>query len=141
MNLTLTADFQRSYRSKKGNVTFVYQVGGTPDALAEYEDVQGEFYRESEEKFPLYFTTRFFGKKGTLIITPNKKVVPDMSKFDMASSLSEQYGGNLGQALANSAAAELMGAPPDVPVAPTNVEPVKEPAPMEAYTDEQDSEA
>jgi len=114
----LKVKFVRSYRSKKGNVTFVYTVTGTDKQLEEYNEIQGDFYREDDDGNALWFTTRFIGKIGNLIITPNNKCVPDMSKFDMASSLAEQYGGNLGQSLANQAAAELLGVSPAAETAP-----------------------
>lgn len=104
------ATFVRSYKSKKGNTTFVYNVSGNEANLAKYKQIQGDFYREDEtSKKPLFFTTRFVGDNVSLIITPNDKIVPDMSEFDKASSLANQYGGNLGQALASAAANKLMG--------------------------------
>ena len=106
----VNATFVRSYKSKKGNTTFVYSVTGNEANLAKYKQIQGDFYREDETtKKPLFFTTRFVGDNVSLIITPNDKVVPDMSEFDKASSLATQYGGNLGQALASAAANKLMG--------------------------------
>lgn len=103
----------RSYRSKNGHVTFVYAVSGTKDQLASYKETQGDFYREDDKTgSPLWFTTRCIGQTGTLLITTNGNVVPDMSKFDQAASLASQYGGNFGQELAKAAAAMLTGATP-----------------------------
>ena len=99
----------RSYKSKKGNTVFVYGVTGSPEQLAAYKKAQGENHREDESGNALWFTTRCVGKSGTLIITTNGKVVPDMSAFDQAASIAAQYGGNFGEALAKQAAAELLG--------------------------------
>ena len=99
----------RSYRSKNGNVTFVYSVSGKASDLESYKNAQADFYREDEEGSPLWFTTKCIGETGTLIITTNGKIVPDMSAFDRANSLAEQYGGNLGQELARGAAQALLG--------------------------------
>lgn len=100
----------RSYRSKNGNVTFVYVVTGSESQLAEYADAQGEHYREDDTTGKaLWFTTRCIGDDGTLIITTNGNVVPDMSEFDKQASLVEQFGGNFGEALANAAVANLLG--------------------------------
>lgn len=97
MNIT----YLRSYRSKKGTPTFVYNVEGTKDELKQYKDSQGTYYREdSESKKPLFFTARYVGEKGTLLITSNGNCVPDMSEFDKQASLAAQYGGNLGEQLA-----------------------------------------
>ena len=99
----------RSYRSKNGNVTFVYTVSGSAEQLAAFKEAQGEFYREDESGKPLWFTTRFIGDNGTLVLTTNGNIVPDMSALDKAESLVKQYGGNLGQELAKAAAQQFMG--------------------------------
>lgn len=99
----------RSYTSKNGNKTFVYAVSGTKEELEKYKAAQGENYREAEDGTPLWFTTRSVGTSGELIITTNGKIVPDMSAFDNAASLAKQYGGNLGEALANHAVSALLG--------------------------------
>lgn len=106
----------RSYTSKKGNKTFVYAVTGSKEQLAAYKEAQGENYREAEDGTPLWFTVRCVGERGTLIITTNGKVVPDMSAFDQAASIAAQYGGNFGQELARMAAASLLGAQHNTPV-------------------------
>jgi len=110
----------RSYRSKAGNVTFVYSVTGSKDQMEAYKTAQGEYYRESDEGVALWFTTRCIGNTGNLIITTNGNVVPDMSAFDQAASLVAQYGGNFGQELAKSAVANLIGHASSS-VAPTSV--------------------
>jgi hypothetical protein len=121
MNVSL----MRTYRSKKGNVTFVYGVSGSAEDIAKFKEIQGEYYREDDNGKTLWFTTRCIGQSGSLIITTNNKIVPDMSKFDQAASLAKQFGGDLGQSLANAAAAQLLGhsapeaapAPAAIPVA------------------------
>jgi len=99
----------RSYRSKNGNVTFVYGVTGSKKALEQYKTIQGDFYRADDDGKALWFTTRCIGKSGSLLITSNNKVVPDMSAFDEASSLASQYGGNFGQELAKATAQQILG--------------------------------
>jgi hypothetical protein len=105
----LQVKFVRSYTSRKGNKTFVYVVTGKAEDLAEYKALQGDNYREDEQGNPLWFTTRFAGTNVDLIITTNKKIVPDMSEYDQAASLAEQFGGNLGEAIAKAAAEKLIG--------------------------------
>ena len=108
--MSLSVKMQRSYKSKNGNRTFVYTVSGKPSDIEAYKEAQGEFYREDDNtNNPLWFTTRCIGKTGTLIITDNGNVVPDMSEYDEAASLAEQYGGNLGEMLAREAAQRLLG--------------------------------
>ena len=101
---------QRSYKSKNGNRTFVYTVTGSNAEMEDYREAQGEYYREDEKtNQALWFTTKCIGKAGTLLITDNGNIVPDMSEFDEAASLAEQYGGNLGEMLAREAAQRLLG--------------------------------
>lgn len=99
----------RSYRSKNGNATFVYGVSANATDLESFKLAQGDYYREDSDGTPLWFTTRCVGQAGQLIITTNGNVVPDMSAFDQAASLAEQYGGNFGQELAKSAAQAILG--------------------------------
>lgn len=98
----------RSYRSKNGNPTFVYKVSGSKEQLAAYKKAQGDFHRTDDDGNPLWFTTRCIGKAGTLIITSNGNIVPDMSAYDQAASLAAQYGGNFGAELAKAAASGLV---------------------------------
>ena len=108
--MSLSVQMQRSYKSKNGNRTFVYTVSGKPSDIEAYREAQGEFYREDDKtNNPLWFTTKCIGKTGTLIITDNGNIVPDMSEYDEAASLAEQYGGNLGEMLAREAAQRLLG--------------------------------
>lgn len=117
--LNMKIKLMRSYKSKKGNTVFVYGVSGTPEQLAAFAKAQGENHRTDESGTPLWFTTRCVGDSGTLIITTNGKVVPDMSEYDKAASISAQYGGNFGQELAKLAAEKLVGSSRNVS-APVN---------------------
>jgi hypothetical protein len=99
----------RTYRSKKGTPTFVYSVSGTKEQLAAFKKAQGDYYREDESGTPLFFTTRYIGEEGTLMITSNGNLVPDMSEFDKQASLVAQYGGNFGDALAKQGVNKLKG--------------------------------
>lgn len=113
----------RSYRSKNGNATFVYVVSGNESDLEAFKTAQGDYHRVDEDGNPLWFTTRCIGPQGKLIITTNGNVVPDMSAFDQAASLAEQYGGNFGAELAKAAAAALVGGTASTPQAtPAKVE-------------------
>ncbi len=112
----------RSYRSKNGNATFVYGVNGTDADLASFKEAQGDYYREDTDGTPLWFTTRCVGDNGSLIITTNGNIVPDMSAFDQAASIASQYGGNFGQELAKQAAQSILGHTPSAPAQVESVE-------------------
>jgi hypothetical protein len=99
----------RTYRSKNGNPTFVYQVEGTKEQLEAFKKSQGDYYRTDDDGNPLFFTTRYIGEEGKLIITSNGNVVPDMSEFDKQASLVSQYGGNFGDVLAKQGINKLRG--------------------------------
>tara|TARA_R110000868_G_scaffold126384_2_gene333419 strand:- start:57 stop:413 length:357 start_codon:yes stop_codon:yes gene_type:complete len=106
----LKATFLRDYVSGNGNPTFVYAVSGEKEGLKAYEKAQGKFYRVDEKTGEiLWFTTRFIGDAGKLVITSNGNVVADMSAFRKAESLATQFGGNLGEQLAKQAAINLLG--------------------------------
>lgn len=115
----------RSYRSKNGNPTFVYGVSGSDADLTAFKNAQGEYYREDDNGTPLWFTTRCVGNTGSLIITTNGNVVPDMSAFDQAASIASQYGGNFGAELAKMSAAQILGG------GATASEPAKADAPVQ----------
>lgn len=116
----LTAKLTRSYKSKKGNTVFVYTVSGNEQELSDFAAAQGDNHRVDEATGKaLWFTTRCIGDNGTLIITSNGNVVPDMSAYDQAASLAAQFGGNLGEQLAKTAAARLLGVSEPV-AAPVN---------------------
>lgn len=92
-----------------GKLVFRYAVTGSKEQLEAYKEAQGENYVETEDGVPLFFTTRFAGKAGSLIISSNGSVSADMSEFDQAASLIEQFPGPLGQAIAAATAQKLMG--------------------------------
>jgi hypothetical protein len=110
----MKASFLRQYRSSKsGNIVFVYGVTGSAAELETYANVQGDNLRTDEKTGKsLFFSNRFFGKSGDLIITDAGKVVADMSHFDQQASLVAQFGGDFGKALADAAAAALLGNKP-----------------------------
>ena len=111
----------RSYVNENGNRVFVYKVSGTKDELEKYEAAMGEHFRKDDHGVPLWFTTRSAGPQAELIITPNGKVIADMSAFDHAASLAKQYNGNLGSELAKVAAEKLLGSNNVTPAPVTSV--------------------
>ncbi len=82
------------YVSKKGTTVFRYIVKGTPAELLEYKAIKGENHREDTIlKEPLFFSTRFAGKKAELRKTSDgKDVVVDDTEMVMFKSLVAQYG-------------------------------------------------
>lgn len=111
----ISVKYSRDYVSKAGNTTFVYTVDGSKEELAQYQKAQGKFYREADGKgqepagTPLWFTTRYIGEAGKLVISNKGNVVADMSEFRKAQSLSEQFGGDFGQEIAKVSAQNLLG--------------------------------
>lgn len=109
----LNVTFKRSYKSAgKGNTVFVYSVKGNATSLEEYKAALGDNYREEADGTPLWFTIRSIGQKGTLIITSKGKVIPDMSAFEQAASLANQFSGKFGEELAKASIAQLLGTSP-----------------------------
>ena len=109
----MQANYERQYTSKKGTDVFVYSVEGTDAELANYKKAQGKNFREDKETGKsLWFTTRYVGEITPLIITSKGSVIADLREMKKHASLVEQFGGNLGQAMANAAAASLLGTKP-----------------------------
>ena len=107
-NLKLTSVGQ--YRNKKGTLVFRYKVSGSPAALSAYEDSQGEYYTVDDKTGdPLFFTPRFAGKTATLVVTDENRAYVDMSELEQQASMIAQFGGNLGQAMADAFAKKLSG--------------------------------
>ncbi len=108
--------FNGQYRNAKGTVVFRYTVSGTEKQIEAYKAAQGDNYREITEGpgmgTPLYFTTRFVGDNGELIITRAGKVVADMSAYEKAASLSNQFTGFFGKEIARQSVAKLLGTTP-----------------------------
>ena len=117
------------YVSKKGNDTFVYLVTGDAPSLKAFKKAKGKFYRE-EDGSALFFTVDFFGESGNLIITKKGNVIPDKSQFKKAQSLSSQFTGPLGEAIARSFAEQLLGTSSQAP-AQANAVPTTTTAPAE----------
>jgi hypothetical protein len=98
------------YRNKRGTIVFRYAVKGTDKAMQAFEDAQGEYHVVDQDSGEtLYFTPRFAGKNATLIVTDEGKVYVDMSELEQQASLIAQFGGNLGQAMADTFARKLAG--------------------------------
>ena len=101
--------YLRSYRKKdSGRLVFVNNVTGTEAQLKAYKTAQGENYVEDEKGNALFFTTRFAGNAGNLIMTSEGKAIVDMSAFDQLASLVEQYPA-LANAIASQGVAGLLG--------------------------------
>lgn len=107
--------FKSSYVSKNGNDTFVYEVSGSDADLKAFKKAKGVHYVE-ENGTPLFFTIDYVGERGSLIITTKGNVIADKSAFKKAASLANQYEGKLGDAIAQQAAASLLGGNTSTPV-------------------------
>jgi len=103
--------FRNQYRSKAGNVVFVFTVTGSAEQLEAYKKAQGDNYREDEEtKAPLYFTTNYTGDNIKLVLNrAGDRVLVDNSDIEKAVSMSKQLGGNLGQEIAKLQAKQILG--------------------------------
>lgn len=129
--------FAKTYKKagKDGIVRprFVYLLSGSPEDLAKYKESlesKGINYHEDEETGkPLFFSLNYTGDNVDIIFTQDGRAIIDDSKLTTMSSLAEQAGGLVGQAIANQAAAMLLGqalAPVAAPVAQAPAAPVVE---------------
>ena len=122
----------RSYRNSNGNIVFVYRVSGSKSQLLTYTEAQAEYLKyedDDESKAPLFFTTKYAGDNGALVVTSTGKIVVDSTEENKLLSLMEQHKGTaLGDALAAQVAAKMMSSlskPAPSPV-PDKVEAKKE---------------
>ena len=101
-----------SYRNSNGKVVFVYRVSGSKSQMTQFIEAQGEYlkYEDNDEsKAPLFFTTKYAGDNGALVVTQSGKVVVDTTEENKLTSLMEQHKGTaLGDALALQIAARMM---------------------------------
>jgi hypothetical protein len=98
----------RQYRKKEtGKLVFVYKVLGKANELDAYREQAGDYLVEDDNGVPLFFSTRLVGAKCALITTQDGRMVPDTSEMDMQVALIEQYGGAVGNALAEKLANKL----------------------------------
>lgn len=96
------------YRNRTtGNLGFRYIVSGTSEELTKYKSIQGDFYRETETKEPLFFSKRLIGIKAEMNLNQDgTKFYPDTTELDMYANLEEQWGATI----ANQKMAELKAA-------------------------------
>jgi phosphopantetheinyl transferase len=112
LKATILPGSQSSYVNAKGTTVFRYKVTGSPEELAAYAAAKGQYHRVDEKTGDvLFFSTTYAGDTVNLVITATGNVIPDMSEFRKAESLAKQFGGNLGEALANHSAGALLGKP------------------------------
>lgn len=108
----MKAKFHSKYnttdKNGKGIVMFRYIVSGTESELQAYKEAQADFYRESDDGQPYFFTPNWTGDNITLGITSKGKVFADTANIDKGVSLMNRYPGQLGQEIAKLLAAQLM---------------------------------
>lgn len=88
---------------------FVYAVDGTQAQLDAYADSQGVHLRTDEATGKLlWFTRKYAGESGRLLCnTDTSACYADMSLFRRQASLAAQFGGNLGNQIAQTAISKL----------------------------------
>lgn len=125
--MKLNIKYLREYRAQEtGTLTYVYGLKGSASALKAYKTSQGKFYREDDKtSLPLFFTTKYAGELGNIQQSSKGKWFVDMSEFDKANSLCEQYKDTaFGKELASAVVTKLLGNPvPTQDVPHTEVKP------------------
>jgi hypothetical protein len=110
--MKMNVKYVREYKNEKGNTVFVYAVKGSDKSIKAYKKSQGNFYREDDDGTGLWFTSKYIGKNGILTQSSKGKWFADMSQFEQAQSLVEQFnGGAFGEALASALVKQLLGSP------------------------------
>lgn len=106
----LKGTYLRQYR-KNGKLVFVYVLVGSVSAIEAYQTLKGEDYRETDDKKPLFFTTRYAGKTCAVVVNEDtEKIYVDNSELDQANNIVEQMGDTpLGKAIAQQLATRILG--------------------------------
>lgn len=84
--LAIAVEYRRKYRTqplkdektgaviKPSIIMFVYAVKGTPEQIAKYKEVKGNFFREDKDtKEPLFFTQRYADLKAEIVLNKEGK--------------------------------------------------------------------
>lgn len=119
LNIKYARQYKKLNKNNETFTMFVYTiVGGSSDNIKAYEESQGEYLKHDEKNRPLYFSpNRFAGINATLQVSSKGKWFIDMSKFEQAQSMCEQFDGKFGEVLAQQVVSQLLGS--EVPQAPT----------------------
>jgi hypothetical protein len=91
LQITLDGTFRSKTEKTKGQIRYRYTVKGTEENLEAYRDAQDEYYAETEDGVPLFFTSQFLGKKSKIQITDKGQIVSGSTELDMLNSLAMQY--------------------------------------------------
>jgi len=90
---------KESYTKSNGRTVFVYYLQGSDSELTVYRNSVGKYYREETGK-PLFYTLFYCGNE---VLIEKAKVKGNYfvrnDEFDKMKSLTEQFGGNLYQAM------------------------------------------
>jgi hypothetical protein len=91
LQITLDGTFRSKTEKTKGQIRYRYSVKGTEENLEAYREAQGEYYAETEDGVPLFFTSQFLGKRSKIQITDKGQIVSGSTELDMLNSLAMQY--------------------------------------------------
>jgi hypothetical protein len=109
IKITFKSQYRKaSTAAGRGRLTFVYTVAGSPKELQAYADTQGEYLREDDNGKPLFFSTRYYGATCNMLPNADESgFYPDTSELDQLAALADQYGGAVGNAIAEKLASKL----------------------------------
>lgn len=106
----MNANFVGMYTKSTGTKVYKYALNVNATELTALKEAQGDFYTEGDDGRPLWFSVNFVTKNPKVNISSKGNLYADMSEFDQAVSLAEQYKGTaLGAELAKQAAIMLLG--------------------------------
>jgi hypothetical protein len=105
----MKAQFNGQYRNKKGNLTFRFIVTGTEEELAQYKELQGQYYVENDNGEPLYLTTTYVSDSVELKVSSKGTIYADTSEVDKIVSFAKSQGIDLSKGLTDKLMSALGG--------------------------------
>jgi hypothetical protein len=91
LQILLDGTFRSKTEKTRGKIRYRYTVKGTEEALEAYREAQGDYYAESEDGTPLFYSANFVGKRSKIQITDKGQIISGSTQLDMLNSLAEQY--------------------------------------------------
>lgn len=91
-----------------GTIVFVYKVTGNEDNIKNYLDTKKDFIKsvKQEDGQINFFSTRYIGKAGELMLTNKGAWVIDTTELDQLHNLEMQYGKDIAREVANKPVTE-----------------------------------
>jgi hypothetical protein len=108
----LKAKFRNAFITKKGSKRFSFVIDptvATPEELEAFQASQGEYYSETDNGEPLWYTPSFVADEVTLKFSAKGSVYADTSEIDKIVSFAKSQGIDLSAGLQEKLLSAMLG--------------------------------